>query len=115
MNPSFIHADIFFYITSVAVVILTALLIILFYYLVKIARHMEHAARRLKEEGEHIMEDVSAVRESFEEQGGRIVSVLRFVFGSFLRSKILLHRNSKANKKDVKNVRVKSRKEESGK
>ena len=113
MNSSFIHADIFFYITSMAVVVLTALLIILFYYLVKIARHMEHTAKRLREESDHIMEDVSMIRESIEEQGGRAMSVLRFIFGSFLGSKISSHRKSKSSRKSEKNSRGKSRKEES--
>ena len=87
MNSSLIHADIFFYITSVAVVILTILLIILFYYLVKIARHLECTARRLKEEGDRIIDDVSMVRESIEEQGGKALSFLRFIFGAFIHTR----------------------------
>ncbi len=114
MKSSFIHADIFFYITSLAVIILTTLLIILFYYLVKVARHMEHAARRFREEGDQILDDVSAIRESFEEGGGKIISVLKFVFGSFLGLKSSSHRNFKANKKDGKNSKSKSKKEDPG-
>ena len=86
-TSSFIHADIFFYITTIAVLILTALLIILFYYLVKIARHLEYTAKRLKEEGDRIMDDVSTVRESIEEQGGKALSFLKFVFGAFIHSR----------------------------
>lgn len=87
MNSSLIHADIFFYITTIAVVILTALLIILFYYLVKIARHLERTALRLREESERIIEDVSIIRESIEDQGGRALSFLKFIFGSFIHSR----------------------------
>ena len=113
MNPSLIHADIFFYITSISVVLLTALLVILFYYLVKIARHLEHTAKRLREESDRIMEDVSIIRESIEEQGGRAMSALRFIFGSFLHSKGSSRDGSGANKKDKKNTRSKSKKEHS--
>ena len=87
MNSSFIHADIFFFITSLAVIVLTALLIIFFYYIVKIARHLEHASKRLMEESDRIMDDVSMVRESIEEQGGKFMSALRFIFGAFVHSK----------------------------
>jgi hypothetical protein len=86
MNSSIIHADIFFYVTTISVVILTALLIVLFYYIVKIARHLERTALRLREESERIIEDVSMIRESIEDQGGRAVSFLKFIFGSFMRS-----------------------------
>lgn len=94
MNSSFIHADIFFYITSMAVLILTALLIILFYYVIKIARHLECASKRFKEESERIMDDVSMVRESIEEQGGRAMSFLKFIFGSFVHSKMSSKKSS---------------------
>ena len=107
MNQSLIHADIFFYITSIAVIILTALLIILFYYLVKIARHLEHTSKRLREESDHIMDDVSIIRESIEEQGGRAMSALRFIFGSLLHSKSSSHGSSGANKKDKKSTKAK--------
>lgn len=87
MNSSFIHADIFFFITSLAVIVLTALLIIFFYYIVKIARHLEHTSKRLMEESDRIMDDVSIVRESIEEQGGKALSFLKFIFGSFIHSR----------------------------
>ena len=82
MNSSLIHADIFFFITSLAVIVLTALLIIFFYYIVKIARHLEHTSKRLMEESDRIM-----VRESIEEQGGKALSFLKFIFGSFIHSR----------------------------
>jgi hypothetical protein len=87
MNSSIIHADIFFYITTIAVIILTALLIILFYYLVKIARHLECTAMKLRKESERIIEDVSFVRESIEDQGDKAMSFLKFIFRSFISRK----------------------------
>ncbi|MEI6553610.1 MAG: hypothetical protein WCO09_03510, partial [bacterium] len=81
------HADIFFYITTIAVVVLTVLLIVLFYYFVKIAKHLERTARRLKEESDRIIDDVSMVRESIENSGGKAISFLKFIFGSFIHSR----------------------------
>jgi len=104
MSPTLIHADIFFYITTIAVVVLTVLVIIFLYYVVKIARHLEHAAKRLKEESDHILDDVSIIRESMEDKGGKAVSFLKFVLGTIVSSKMAKGR--KANdkgKKDTKN------------
>jgi hypothetical protein len=83
MNSSFIHADIFFYITTIAVVIFTVLLIILFFYIIKIARHLEKTASKIRKESERVIEDISFVRESIEDQGGRALSFAKFLFGSF--------------------------------
>jgi len=107
MESSFIHADIFFYITTIAVVVLTALLIILFYHLVRIARHLERAAMKLREESERIIEDVSFVRESIEDQGGRALSFLKFIFGSFMNKG---NSNKSSRDKAGKRSKVKTKK-----
>jgi hypothetical protein len=59
------------------------------------------------------MEDVSIIRESIEEQGGKAMSALRFIFGSFLHSKSSTRDSSKANKKDKRDTKNKSKKEQS--
>lgn len=87
MNSSIIHADIFFYITSISVVVVTIMLIVLFYYVVRIVRNVEHTSEKIKEESDNILEDISMIRESIEEQGNKFAGVLRFIFGSFLGSK----------------------------
>ena len=115
MNPttSLIHADIFFFITTICLLILTSLLIIFFYYIVKIARHLEHTTKKLREEGDRIIEDISSVRESFEQQGSKISSVLKLIFGSFFgQSKSWGNNESdaKTNKKSKKTTSKTSRK-----
>ena len=87
MNSSLIHADIFFYITSVAVVVLTIMLIVLIYFIIRIAENLEYTSKKLREEGDKIIEDVSIIRESIEEQGSRAVSLFKFIFGSFMHPK----------------------------
>ncbi len=85
MNSSFIHADIFFYITTIAIVILTTLLVILFYYIIKIVISLEQTASSIREESERVIEDISSVRESIEEHGGRVANLVKFVFSSLAR------------------------------
>lgn len=87
MNSSIIHADIFFYITSISVVVVTIMLIVLFYYVVRIVRNIEHTSEKIKEEGDNILEDISMIRESIEDQGSKFAGVLKFIFGSFWGSK----------------------------
>ncbi|MEI6041947.1 MAG: hypothetical protein WCQ00_00015 [bacterium] len=72
--------------TTLAMVVLTSLLIIFLYYIIQIARHLEYTSRKLKEEADRIMEDVLMVRESIEEQGSKAMNLMKFVFGSFIRS-----------------------------
>lgn len=83
MTPqsSFIHADIFFYITSISVVVLSVLLVALLYYFVRIAMNLEHTSKRIREEGDNIIDDVSIIRESLEQQGGRIMSMFKLFAG----------------------------------
>ena len=111
MNQSFIHADIFFFITTIVVLVFSALLIIFFYYIVKIARHLEHTTKRLRDEGDRIIDDLSAVRESFENQGNKVASVLRLIFGSFLGSKMGSY-TSGSNKKGKRSSKTKEESDE---
>lgn len=103
MNSSFIHADIFFYITSISVVVLTIMLIVVLFYIARIAKHIEHASRKISEESDRIIEDVSMIRESIEEHGSRAMSFFKFIFGSFIRPSKVGSRSSAKAKRNAKN------------
>ncbi|MBX4189381.1 hypothetical protein KW785_02180 [Candidatus Parcubacteria bacterium] len=64
-----IHADIFFIVTTAAVVLVTAGLIVTFIYIVRAARRLEEYADRighdLKETGDEVRDMAAEVRESF--------------------------------------------------
>lgn len=87
MEQTLNNANIFFLITSVVTVLLGILFVILLYYIIKITRHLEHTAKKIKEESGRIIDDVSMFRETIEEQGGRLASFLNFAFGALFSSK----------------------------
>jgi uncharacterized protein YoxC len=62
MENSFLHADIFFFITTIAVVIFSVLLIIALTYLVRILRDIRKVVHTVEEEVEQIKGDVYDAR-----------------------------------------------------
>lgn len=64
-----IHADIFFFITSFAVIFVTVGLIVTFIYIIRAARKVELYAdkigREMKETGNEVRDMTSEIRESF--------------------------------------------------
>lgn len=78
---SLIHADIFFLITSVAVVILGIIIAIGLVYLVRILRNVrdisedvKHISGNAKVESDHLAEDVADLRANVRHRGFRIAS-----------------------------------------
>ncbi len=88
-----IHADIFFFITSIAVIILTLLLVVAGVFIVKILRNIQVFSETLRREGNLLAEDLSDLRERVKKDGVRAFTLARFFSGLFKR-----HRNYKKDK-----------------
>ncbi len=86
MNQSFIHADIFFFITSVAVVLLVILMVVLLAYAVKIVRTVSFMTTTIKEESDNIVEDINALRQKLKEESVRVAATASANAPTFLRS-----------------------------
>ncbi len=78
-------SDIFFFITSVATIILTLFLAVLLYYLVKISRDLKYISQKAKAEADKIVEDVGNLRENIKGQGQRVKDLASFF--SFVQGK----------------------------
>lgn len=76
-----LHANIFFFITSVAVVAFTILLCILLYQVIKIARSIRRIVERVEAGSEVIAEDMEQLR-SFVLEGSIISHIVQFFMGS---------------------------------
>lgn len=63
---SFIHADIFFIITTVSVFLIAVVLVVALVYAVRILRDTEHLVGRARKEGDEIMDDVHALHRGME-------------------------------------------------
>lgn len=67
-----IKSDIFFFITSIAVVIIAILLTILIIYLIKVSKDIRYISKRAKTEADNIIDDVSQLRTNLKTEGGKI-------------------------------------------
>lgn len=68
---SFIHADIFFVVTTVSVFFVAVALIVALVYMVRILRNTEHLVGRARKEGDEIMDDVHALHRGMEKVARR--------------------------------------------
>ena len=62
-----IHADVFFFITSIAVVFVSAFLIIALYYFISMLRRLRNLSEKLKENIGEASEDVQEMAEQIKE------------------------------------------------
>ncbi len=84
---SFVKADIFFFITTIAVVVLVILVSIALVYLIRFLRDMSHVSKRVREEGDEIINDISEFRASVKKNDFGFRPVLRFVRNILKRRK----------------------------
>ena len=75
-----LHANIFFFITGIAVIIFTALLCVALFHIIKVLKSMRRIMDRIEEGTEVIAEDMQQVRTYFTE-GGLIAGLVRTFMG----------------------------------
>jgi len=92
---SFIHADIFFFVTTIAIVILSLALVVILIYIIQIVRDVKEISAKVREEGDRILTDVGELRESLKANGSKFSSLAKLIALFFLRGK----RKRKASKK----------------
>ena len=66
---SLIHADIFFFITSIAVIGISLAVLIILLYGIKIARTLSSVAESMKKQSDEIIEDIAELRQKVKSQG----------------------------------------------
>lgn len=74
-----LQTNIFFYITSVAVVIVSALLIIALYYIINILQNIRDVTDRVRRGSEQFAEDVNELRDNIKEEGANLRHLVTFV------------------------------------
>jgi formate-dependent nitrite reductase membrane component NrfD len=83
---SLVHADIFFFVSTIAVVLVTILLIILFIFIVKILQDVRNFTRKARTEGEFWVYEMRNFRQSsrFSRFGLRVfLRLLRAIFSRY--------------------------------
>src|SRR3989344_4131339 len=76
MNDTLIHADFFFFITAIAIVVLVPVLLIAGVYVIRILREARAMIQRMKAESDAIMKDVEAARAEMKREGRRLKELL---------------------------------------
>ncbi len=77
MNP-ILQANIFFFITSVAVVLVSLLVVVLLIYLVLILKDFRKVSRKVREETDLIAMDINEARAHIKEKGAAMSSAFDF-------------------------------------
>jgi len=95
---SFIHADIFFLVTTIAVVVVIVFFTIAIVYSVRIFKKTETFVDEVKKEGERIIGDIGGLRQTLREEGGKI-KVMTDVLTSFMarRNKTKTRKKTRSN------------------
>ena len=96
---SLLQANIFFFITSVSVVLLTLGLLVIVYYLVGIVRDLRAIVAKVRKAGEGIEQDFEALRMNVREEGTKGKVIVDLVLG-FVTQKLttLLTKRPKSKK-----------------
>ena len=92
---SLIHADMFFFITTIAVIIISLLFAIALFFIVLILRDLRHLSGLAVKGGDQLADDLDDLRDAAIGEGARIRSIFDLFLGLFVR-----RRKRKANKKN---------------
>ena len=68
-NESLIHADIFFFISTIALILISAAVVITSGYIIRTLADVRHIVSRWKEENEHLIHDVRDFRDTMRGEG----------------------------------------------
>lgn len=78
-----IHADIFFFVATIAVVLVTLGLIAALIYVIRILKDVNHLTVRASREVDSLGEDLNALRSNLSAGGSIIAQTLRAIFSIF--------------------------------
>jgi hypothetical protein len=86
-----IKADIFFFITTIAIALLSVLAVVLLIYSIRIVRDVKYVSAKMKEETELIAMDIDAARAKIKEEGYKAASIADYFLSFFPRKKRKSH------------------------
>lgn len=80
-----IHADIFFFITSIFVMCITVGFVVALVYIIPILKDMRHLSGIAKKEGDKLAGDIDGLRGAMKEEGKKAKSILDYFLSLFIR------------------------------
>jgi len=82
-----IHADIFFFVTTVAVIVVAIAFACVLFYLASVLRQVRDIAREVKEEAKLVRQDVGDARMKIRAEGFRMKHIFDFFSGMGARKR----------------------------
>lgn len=80
-----IHADIFFFITTIVTIVLGILFAVVIFYIILILRDLRHISELARKGGEKLAGDLDELRETAKEEGLKIKTIFDFFLALFIR------------------------------
>ena len=80
-----VKADIFFFITSIFVVIISVVLLAALYYLIRILRDVKEISKNVNNESQLIIKDIGNVRKGIKNKGRQVASFISKIVSSNLK------------------------------
>jgi len=76
-----VQADIFFFITSIAISLVTIAMLMALFVLFQILRDIRYTSKRIREETDRIISDVDDLREFVKKEGKRVLNIKDLLSG----------------------------------
>jgi uncharacterized protein YoxC len=73
-----IHADIFFFVTTIAVIVISVLFAIILAYVAAILKDLKGISRKVKDETEAIAQDMDDLRDEIRKEGVKLKPLVKF-------------------------------------
>lgn len=80
-----IQADIFFFVSTIALVVISIGLVVAVLYVIKILRDVSEVSTKVREESDEMIADFKALRTNLKTEGFRLGAIGRFFLGMFKR------------------------------
>ena|SRR3989344_196594 len=97
-----VKADVFFFITTVVILILGVTLFVAAIYLIKVLRKVKSITDRMEEEADEIIDDAHEFRENIKKEEVRMSFVSKLM-GAVLNSIFVIKRSGRKNNKSKQN------------
>ena len=81
-----VQADIFFFVTTAAIMVLTIVIVIALVFFIQILRDVRHVSKRAREESDRFLTDMEDLRRFLKKEGKRAIDlkgVLESIIGTF--------------------------------
>ena len=82
-----VHADVFFFVSTIALIVITILLVVALIFFVKILKDISEISSNVKKESIEIIEDVKQLRGDIKQEGFKLTKLATFFGRMFFKKR----------------------------